>query len=237
MLATMAGVNEQPPTSRREKAEATRRRILTAAQGLLAERGYAGTTMQAIADVAGVAVQTVYFVFHTKGELVRQLLLALGADAGEPVETMERDWVHEAMTDPDGHRTIALMVEHGNDIYARVVPFWPAIRQGAATEPEIASVWEGIVQQRRAGIRRIMTSLADREHLRSDVDVGRAADIMYGLQRPETYATFVDECGWTPENYKAWSYRLLCDQLLEPRLDADLSPTRGLAFDPALARR
>jgi hypothetical protein len=30
--------------------------------------------MQTITDEAGVAVRTVYFVFHTKGELLRQLL-------------------------------------------------------------------------------------------------------------------------------------------------------------------
>lgn len=235
MLASMAGVNEQPTTSRREKAAATRRKILDAAQALLSEHGYTGTTMQAIADKAGVAVQTVYFVFHTKGELVRQLLLSAGGAAGEPVETMERDWVREAMTDPDGRRTIALMVEHGNDIYARVVPFWSAIGQGAAIEPELARVWDGIVEQRRAGVRQIVASLADRGQLRTGLDTDRAADIVYGTQRPETYAVFVDECGWSSAEYKSWSYRLLCEQLLEPRPDTDLSPTRGLAFDQTSA--
>ena len=44
---------------RREQAEETRRRILAAARRLFVARGYGGTTMETIADDAGVAVQTV----------------------------------------------------------------------------------------------------------------------------------------------------------------------------------
>ena len=236
MLKAMVDVNEQPMT-RQEKAAATRRRILTAAQELFAEHGYAATTMQAIADRAGVAVQTVYFVFHTKGELLRQLLQSLGGRDDEPLETMDRDWVHEAMTDPSGQRSLALMVEHGNDIFARVAPLSSACGQGAAAEPDFAEVWQGIVRQRREGIRQIVHSLADRDLLRPGLDPDRAADIVFGLQRPETFTAFVDECGWSIEAYKAWSYRLLCDQLLDPA-QADgvaASPTRGLTFDAAPA--
>src|ERR1051325_4765243 len=55
--------------SRREKAAATRRRMLDAAYELFCRDGYRATTMEAIADRAGVAVQTLYFTFHTKDEL------------------------------------------------------------------------------------------------------------------------------------------------------------------------
>ncbi len=231
MLDAMADVNRSS-TSRREQAAATRRRILAAARDLFAEHGYTASTMQAIADRAGVAVQTVYFVFHTKGELLRQLILSMGGREDEPVETMDRDWVLEAMTHNDGRRSIALMVEHGNDIYARVVPIAAAVDQGAAVEPEVADVWQGIVAARRAGLRRIVDSLAARGHLRDGLAADRAADIVYGLHRPETLAVFVDECGWSAETFKAWSYELLCDQLLGPRTDADGDrPLHGLSFE------
>jgi AcrR family transcriptional regulator len=224
------------PISRREKAAATRRRILGAAQHLFSEFGYAGTTMQAIADEADVAVQTVYFVFHTKGELLRQLLKTVGGRPEDPTETMERDWVDEAITDPDGRRSIALMVEHGNDIYARVAPVWAAVGQGASVEPEVADVWKGIVEQRRKGIWRIVESLGARGHLRKGLSVDRAADIIYGLHRPETLAVFVGERGWPLEDYKEWSYDTLCRQLLSPQPAGDQgqSPTRGLTFDREL---
>lgn len=239
MLKEMVEVKKQSDksSSRSEKAAATRRRILDAAQRLFSEYGYAGTTMQAIADGAEVAVQTVYFVFHTKGELLRQLLKSVGGRPEDPLETMERDWIQEAMTDPDGRRSIALMIEHGNDIYARIAPVWAAIGQAASVEPEVADVWKEIVEQRRQGIRRMVDSLATRGQLREDLSVDRAADIAYGLHRPETFAVFVGECGWPVEEFKAWFYRILCDQLLSPQPSShqDQPPTRGLTFHETLS--
>jgi AcrR family transcriptional regulator len=239
MMTVMVEVNKQTTysSSRREKAAATRRRILDAAQQLFSEHGYAGTTMQAIADQADVAVQTVYFVFHTKGELLRQLLKTVGGRPDDATETMERDWVDEAITDPDSRRSIALMVEHGNDIYVRIAPVWAAVGQGASVEPEVADVWQGIVEQRRKGMRRIVESLGARGHLREGLNVDRAADIIYGLHRPETLAVFVGERGWSLEDYKEWSYSTLCHQLLSPQptSDQEQSPTRGLTFDRQLS--
>ncbi|MDJ0962052.1 MAG: TetR/AcrR family transcriptional regulator [Acidimicrobiia bacterium] len=226
------------PRSRKEKAAATRRRIIDAATRLFSENGYAGTTMQAIADHADVAVQTVYFVFHTKGELLRQLLLDAGGRPDEPTETMERDWVDEALTDPDSRRTIALMVEHGNDIYSRIAPVWAAIGQGASVEPEVAAQWDHIVEQRRLGIRRMVESIADRGHLRHGLTVDRAADIIFGLQRPETLTVFVVERNWPLVEYKTWSYDTLCQQLIDTVAtdSSESSPTRGLSFDQRRTR-
>ena len=52
------------------KALATRERIVRAAIDVFAEAGFVGARMNDIAARAGVAVQTVYFVFHTKAELL-----------------------------------------------------------------------------------------------------------------------------------------------------------------------
>ena len=56
--------------TRREKALATRERIVRAAIDVFAEAGFVGARMNDIAARAEVAVQTVYFVFHTKAELL-----------------------------------------------------------------------------------------------------------------------------------------------------------------------
>ncbi|MBA2576509.1 MAG: helix-turn-helix transcriptional regulator, partial [Euzebyaceae bacterium] len=57
---------------RADKARATRRRIIDAAGDLLVQHGYAGTTLEAIAEQAGVAVQTVYFHFGNKRTVLKQ---------------------------------------------------------------------------------------------------------------------------------------------------------------------
>jgi AcrR family transcriptional regulator len=64
MMSAVVSSRVSRPT-RHERAPATRQRITRVAYALFSERGYAETTMAEIAEAAGVAVQTVYFAFHT----------------------------------------------------------------------------------------------------------------------------------------------------------------------------
>ncbi|MCE3277399.1 MAG: Bacterial regulatory protein tetR family, partial [Propionibacteriaceae bacterium] len=50
-------------TTRSERAQQTRRRVIEAAAQLFVEQGYATTTMRAIAAAAGVSVPTVELLF------------------------------------------------------------------------------------------------------------------------------------------------------------------------------
>ena len=56
-----------------ERAADTRRRITTAALDLFTEHGF-GATITAIAERAGVAPQTIYATFGTKGAILQALL-------------------------------------------------------------------------------------------------------------------------------------------------------------------
>jgi len=51
---------------RKEQALQTRRQIVEAARSLFIARGYAGATIEAIAQEAGVAPETVYAAFGNK---------------------------------------------------------------------------------------------------------------------------------------------------------------------------
>src|SRR5688572_9667490 len=57
---------------RRQKALETRWRILDAAHAEFTVHGYHDTTMAAVAERAGVAVQTVYLGFGTKAGLLEE---------------------------------------------------------------------------------------------------------------------------------------------------------------------
>src|SRR6266705_1099791 len=83
--------------TRRERAKATHWRIVKAAYTLFCARGYAGTTMAQIAEAAGVAVQTVYFTFHTKSMLLSRAydFAVMGED--EPLSPDKQPW-YGAMT-------------------------------------------------------------------------------------------------------------------------------------------
>ena len=88
-------------TRRRQAADRTRAAILDAARALFTERGYAATPMTAIADRAGVAVDTVYASAGRKPELARLLIETAisGTDRAIPAE--QREYVRAIQAAPD----------------------------------------------------------------------------------------------------------------------------------------
>lgn len=67
-------MSEPPALGRRERNKLqTRRRMLDAARRLFAERGVAGSTIEDIADLAGVSRATVFNYFPSKDDLITAL--------------------------------------------------------------------------------------------------------------------------------------------------------------------
>ncbi|OIV36405.1 TetR family transcriptional regulator [Mangrovactinospora gilvigrisea] len=94
----MPPVTSQAPDGRRA---ATRQRLYEAAVTLIAEQGFSATTVDEIAERAGVAKGTVYYNFGSKNELFEQLLRhgigllaqslrdARAAHPGAPLEALD----------------------------------------------------------------------------------------------------------------------------------------------------
>ncbi len=227
----MDGVNgETRGLTRRERAARTRLKIAAAAAELFAAEGYAATTIEAVARRAGVAVQTVYFVFHTKPLLLVESVTIAGGGAEGGSAVMARAWMAEVLAAPDGARRLALVAEHGSQIYRRIGPLWPAI-QAALGEPEVRTAWGEIVRGRREGMRRIVDLMASRGELRAGLDTALAADIVSGVHRHELYLAFTDEAGWTFDRYRAWTWVTLCQQLLP----AEVARAAFVPGSPAMA--
>ena len=64
-------------TYRQVQAEMTRERIVVAARQLMTERGWAGATIDSIADLAGVATPTVYAAFGNKLGIVEAMRISM----------------------------------------------------------------------------------------------------------------------------------------------------------------
>src|SRR6516225_1058275 len=93
----MPTVKDQPAKQpRRDRAQATRLRIIQAARQRFVRHGYTGTRMSDIAADAGVAVQTVYFVFHTKAELLNACYESAVLGETHPVPPQQQPW-HSAL--------------------------------------------------------------------------------------------------------------------------------------------
>jgi TetR/AcrR family transcriptional regulator of autoinduction and epiphytic fitness len=227
-----------PRVTRRERAAKTRRRLADAAAALFAEHGYTATTMEAVALRAGVAVQTVYFVFHTKPRLLVETLRITGGGQEGGADVMARTWIQEVIGAPDGARRLALAVEHGSLIYERLAPLWPTV-VGALAEPEVREAWASIIRGRRDGMRRIVELMAARGELRAGLEPALATDVLFGIHRHEVYIALTQEAGWSFDRYRAWSFATLCAQLLPASVAAaavapNSAATAGLALGAAL---
>jgi TetR/AcrR family transcriptional regulator of autoinduction and epiphytic fitness len=205
---------------------ATRRRIIEAALARFRDEGYAATTMETIAADAGVAVQTVYFTFHTKAELLLASVTVAGGDPDAPEDPVERAWFGRVMAAASGARRLALIVELGNEIYVRVGPLLPAVRAAASADPGVDIAWQGLAARRRKGMREVVDVFARRGELRPGLDPVLALDLLFGIHRSETYLAFTDECGWSIERYKAWQFATLARLLLSVET-ADAALAKG----------
>ena len=58
------------------------------------------------------------------------------------------------------------------------------------------------------------SGLRQADQRKSNLDVRRAADILWALNHPSLYTLLTGERGWSPERYERWLGDLLCTQLL-----------------------
>ena len=118
-------------SSRRSAAEATRRSILDAARRMFLENGYVAATMPAIAEAAGIAMDTVYATVGEKPALFRLLIeMAISGEDG-PVPAEERDYVR-AIKGRAGCRPEATDICCGDSEHTgRLAPLFRVL-QGAA---------------------------------------------------------------------------------------------------------
>ncbi len=225
---------------RKTRARETRRRMLAAARKLFAENGYVATTMAAIAEEAGVAVQTVHFTFHTKADLLQELIRVVSAGEDDPKPVMDREWAQQAVIAADPQRSLALMAEHGTEIFRRMAPLRKAIETAASLDPDVDALWRSIGVARRGGMRRILAAIDAKGELDPRLGPDRAADIASVIHSHEAFLGLTAAAGWSVEEYKVWSYETLCDQLLVRR-PGKRRPSRhtsaaGLSFEVSFSR-
>lgn len=202
--------------------------MLDRARHLFITEGYAATTMERIAAEAGVAVQTLYYTFRTKGQLLCEVVEVTGAGPEDPVPVAERPWMREMLSARSGQRVLALAVEHGTDIFERAAPLWPAVTVAAAADPHVEHYWREVAASRRAGQQRMVGRLAELGALRHGLEPDRATALVVVLFGHDVFRGLVIDAAWGVPTYKAWLFTTLTQQLLQrhrlcPSAVADLS--------------
>jgi AcrR family transcriptional regulator len=187
-------------TRRREAAARTRQAILDAALQLFAARGYTATPMTAIAEHAGVALETVYASAGRKPALARLLIETAISGSSQAVPAEERDYVQAIQAAPDAKTKIDIYASAMRAIAGRLAPVLGILQQAAPAEPELAALWREIAERRAANMHRFVADLAEVAALR--VDSAEAADIVWATNAPEFYQLLVGQRGWSPERYE-----------------------------------
>jgi AcrR family transcriptional regulator len=196
-----------------EKSRQTRRRILRAAYELFVDQGYGTTTLQGIAERAGVAVQTIYFAFGNKPSLLKELVDITIAGDDEPIPTLQRAWFRDALAADTAEAHLRAHVRGTCDILQRVAPIMDVLRAAGMQDPSLASMWQQDSDPRLEVQSAAARSLVAKPGARARLSVEHAADLLFGLLSPQLYLLFVRDRGWTPDRWEQWVYDTLHAQL------------------------
>jgi AcrR family transcriptional regulator len=198
-----------------EKSRQTRRRILQAAHELFVDQGYGATTLQGIAERAGVAVQTIYFAFGNKPSLLKELVDVTIAGDDEPIPTMQRAWFLGALATDTAQAQLQAHVRGTCDVLQRVAPITEVLRAAGAQDPNLAGLWQQDSDPRLDVQTAAARSLAAKPGAKAHLSVEHTADVLFGLLSPELYRLFIRDRGWTPQRFEQWAYDTLHAQLCE----------------------
>jgi AcrR family transcriptional regulator len=194
---------------RDERAADTRRRIAAAAQELFAVHGFAGATVTAIAERAGVAAPTVYATFGSKGAIVQALLAQMTADADVA------GWRERIAAEGDPHRQLAAFAAWIRALFSSSKATIAAA-QGAAGDPAIIELRDAGDRNRREALARIVAAIAAAGALQPGLSEDEAVDRAWLLTGVDLYLAATERCGWSDDEYESWLTALLHDQLLGP---------------------
>jgi AcrR family transcriptional regulator len=208
---------------RAEQARQTRNAIIETARRLFLRDGYAGTTIAAIAAAAPVSVETIYKAFGGKPGLVRAICDAALAGAGPvPAETRsDQLQLHE----PDPRRIVRGWGELTVEVAPRIAPIMLLVRSAAAADPEMAGLLAEVEAARLSRMTGNARNLAAAGHLRPDVTVEQAGEVMWTYSSPELYELLVIKRGWPLGRYGAFIAEAMIAALLLP----DPPPARQAA--------
>jgi len=199
---------------RNAMARETRRRILTAGWQLFTELGYVATTIEAIADSAGVSRRTVFNAFDSKARLLMEIFLAQVRGDDEPAPSQLRQRVTRAREIADPREVIAFVAEAAADVATRTGEVWTVAQEAARVDPEVAALLHANEEERyRSSI--LVDMLAEKGMLRTDLPRELLRRGMWLLSGPTTAFTAIN-AGLTPDLYRMWLTECLTGLLLPP---------------------
>ncbi len=161
-MARRAAGREDPRVSR------TRSVVLDAAAALLAERGYAGFTMDALVERTGVSKTTMYKHWPSRTDLIAAAVQAMTSDPAVP-------------DTGDVRGDLVALAADSLDAYTG--PRWSglaSVQEAAVHDPELRASLQSAISTRFSAPRTVLERAISRGQLRAELDVDTAITILIG---------------------------------------------------------
>jgi AcrR family transcriptional regulator len=189
---------------RQAQARQTRQQIADAARKLFAERGYAGATIEAIAQQAGVAPETVYAVFGSKRKILSHVMdVAIGGD-DQPIGVLERPEPQAMFREKDQRQQLRMFALGIQRIMERAAPVFEVMRIAAKTEPDVAELLQRLLKERWQNMQILAQRVAANGPLRPGLSLTQATDTIWALTSAEVYLLLTADRRLTSEQYVEW---------------------------------
>ena len=146
---------------RAAQAQETRRSIVEAAARLFVAHGYGATTVDTIADAAGVSRKTVFTAVGGKLELLKVALDWAVAGDDRPIALQDRDAIRSLLGLDDPRTLLEAWARVLVEIDTRVAPLFQAFEVAAGMDSSARELVEQSRQQRLDGARRVVKRLAE----------------------------------------------------------------------------
>jgi AcrR family transcriptional regulator len=181
--------------------QATRQSVIAAARRLFSERGYAGSSIEAIAEAAGVAVPTVYAAFGNKRSILRALIAgAVDEERPRPVAERMRE---QAAGVPDPATRMQKVMRLVVSLIAQSADVLRVMRGAAAVDPEIQSfldeVYTRIYMDCQTAARLAFGAASN------DARTRRLADVIFALTSSDLFDLLTEKRGWSVAEYERWA--------------------------------
>lgn len=210
MTEDVKGTTARRPNRREVAAAETRREILRAARQLFTEHGFAGTSVQQIAEEAGVAVQTIYSSVGSKAALVLALNDLIDEEAG--VAQLAAGVFAE--TDPP--RLIADGIHLTRQLNERCGDLIQVLISAELAEPDAAAAVADGMRRHELGASAIAQRLQALGVLRTGTTPEQAAAVLSMMTSPASWRQLTQRAGWTFDESEAWLTASLAQLLLKP---------------------
>ena len=195
-------------------AQETRRSIIEAASRLFVEHGYGATTVDAVAEAAGVSRKTVFTAVGGKLELLKVALDWAVAGDDQPIALQDRGAIRRLLEQDDPRTLLEAWAHVLVEIDARVAPLFQALEVAAGMDAAARELVEQSRRQRLDGARTVVERLADLDALAEDLRIGEAIDVAWLAGDPALYDRLVRERGWSKRRFEQWLVHTLVGQLL-----------------------